>query len=58
MFAREVEGRIGVAAGSSVVRDQTSCPGDFPSPMQPGAGAGPGLHPCSAAGRHIGTKFR
>lgn len=30
MFAREVEGRIGMAAWSQLLRDQTSCPRDFP----------------------------
>lgn len=56
MFASDVEGRIGMAAGSCVVRDQTSCPGDFPPLLPPRAGPGP--HPCTAAGKHIGTKCR
>lgn len=56
MFARDVEGRIGMAAGFRGVRDQTSCPGDFPPLLPPRAGPGP--HPYSAAGRRIGTECR
>lgn len=55
MFARDVEGRIGMDAGFGGVRDQTSCPGDFPPLLPPGAGAGAGVgagpRPCTAAGR-------
>lgn len=54
MFARDVEGRIGMAAGFWGVRDQTSYLGDFPPLLPPGVGPGP--HPCSAAGRRIGTE--
>lgn len=40
MFASDGEGRIGMLAGFRGVRDQTSCPGDFPPLLPPGAGAG------------------
>lgn len=45
MFAWDVEGRIGMVAGSWDVRDQTSCLEDFTPVLLLGAGAGP--HPCA-----------
>lgn len=53
MFAREVEGRIGMAARSWVVRDQTSCPGDFPRlppPHHPTPELGLGPRPATQLG--------
>lgn len=51
MFAWDIEGRIGIVAGFWGVRDQTTCPGDFPPPLL--FEAEPGPHFSSAAGRDI-----
>lgn len=56
MFAREVEGRIGMAAGFGASVTRPVVLGISP-PMLP-HGAGPGPHLCSAAGRYIGTEMQ
>lgn len=56
MFARDVEGRIGMAAGFGVSVTRPVVLGISLLYCPPGAGPGP--HPYSAAGRHIGTERR
>lgn len=54
MFARDEEGRIGMAAGFELSVTRPVVLGISLLFCPPGAGLGP--HPCSAAGKHIGTE--